>query len=156
MRNHIVTIAVALALAAAAAPAGAIVHTLQVNAHGQCEDGNGNGGGGEAHVFPWTGEVDAVDAQEARSIADGVVQFANGTAHDAEDGNPGDDDACPSDDTNADGKETHEDEDHVSASFYWLEGAVQVGVCYDNEGLHAPGQCHGDSGDIYSRTPALP
>jgi hypothetical protein len=162
MRTRLAPVALAVLLVAAAAPAGAIVHTLEVEAHGQCRDGDGGGGSGDVRVFPWGLEADAVDVQEAQSIAAAVTLFAGGTADDAADGSPGDDEACPADDTDAGGTDTHGSEDHVSASATWLSGSVAAGVCYDAEGPHTSSDtspCHeqdDDSGGYTVHGPALP
>lgn len=160
MRAHIAPLAATVLLVAAAAPAAAIVHTLQVGAHGQCRDGSGGGGGGSVYVFPFGGEVDAVGPAEAESVAQAVALFAQGSADDAGDGSPGDDDACPSQDRDASGDETHGSEDHVSARFYWLQRAVMVGACYDDEGAHTTADCHqsssSDDGGYPSGSPHLP
>lgn len=142
-------LATAVALAAGAAPANAIIHLTYVDAHGSCQDGSGNGGAARVHVDPAAPdqEIDLLTVDEAGSAADAVTLFATGTAADASDGSPGDEDACPAED-DPDGDGTEENEDHVSAEVVALNENVEAGVCYDNEGFHATADCHGGNAGL--------
>lgn len=142
MRTPYILAACLLVLAFTAVPAmGA-----GANAGGQCYDSDAHADGGEGSVSADTeGNVDAVDAAEAQSIAAAVTLFVTNFGDNAASGSPGDD-ACPNtDDDNGDG--TEEDEDGIWASAYRTSevgfgDSEIVGACYDDEGFHATARCH--------------
>lgn len=157
MRTRVVPLGLVLGLVVAAAPGAAIIHLTHAGAHGRCRNGHGDGGEGEVHVDPFTPttDVDLLTVAEARSVANASAQFANGTAADASDGTPGDEDACPADD-DPDDDGTEESEDHVSAHVVAANEIVVVGVCYDDEGFHTTSQCHGGAHSLPRHAARLP
>lgn len=119
MSRRFVAIALAVAvmvsfLFVGAGPVAAHLGGTDTGVSGHCSNGD-NGGGGSVGVHE-NGSVNAVDGEEARSIADGVTHFAQQIPDDQE---------C--------GGEDDQSYDYVEAHVGNPDGGQRVHVCYSQD-----------------------